>query len=407
MNDRSPADVALPDGWLTSTIGAVTSKVGSGATPRGGAAVYVDEGTALIRSQNIHDNEFRPGGLAFINDDAAIKLKGVTVQAGDVLMNITGDSILRTCQAPTSVLPARVNQHVAIIRANGGADPRFIQKWLTLPAMKEYMLGHSSGGTRKAVTKAHIEGFPLPLPPVAEQKAIGRMLGLLDDKILSNARSVAATHALLDGLSAKLGAGLPLVPLGALAEQMKQTINPANLGEAEVDHFSLPAFDDVGTPERIPASDIMSNKLHVASPAVLVSRLNPRIDRTWWARPSTGVVALASTEFLVLSAPSPLGLAAAWLAVRDGFFRSELQRRVTGTSGSHQRVRPDDALAIDVPDYRTLDAARLEGVSALLESAHHKHLESERLRQLRDDLSPALLTGGLRVPTSWVAEEDA
>jgi type I restriction enzyme S subunit len=134
-----------------------------------------------------------------ITDEAADQLRGVTVEAGDVLLNITGDSILRTCVAPAEVLPARVSQHVAIIRSNGRVDPGFMQKWLSLPAMKHFMLGHSSGGTRKAVTKGHILSFPIPLPPLREQHGISETLGALDGRIASNRKLISLLRNL--GLS--------------------------------------------------------------------------------------------------------------------------------------------------------------------------------------------------------------
>ena len=96
-------------------------KIGSGATPKGGASVYIDEGVSLIRSQNVYNLNFSYSGLAHINDEAAEKLKGVTVYSRDVLLNITGDSVARTCMVPDDVLPARVNQHVSIIRPDESA----------------------------------------------------------------------------------------------------------------------------------------------------------------------------------------------------------------------------------------------------------------------------------------------
>ncbi len=188
MSDFDLPIGAIPSSWSVAELKEVTSKIGSGATPRGGAKVYRDEGTAFIRSQNVLDNEFSVRGLVHIDDDAADALSGVSVLPGDVLFNITGDSILRTCVVPDSVLPARVSQHVAIIRSNGSVDPLFLQKYLTIPAVKEYMLGHSAGGTRKAITKGHIEGFVVPFPPLPEQRAIAEVLGALDDKIESNRR---------------------------------------------------------------------------------------------------------------------------------------------------------------------------------------------------------------------------
>ena len=94
----------------------ITTKIGSGATPSGGQKSYQEEGIALIRSQNVLDFQFSKIGLAFINRKQAERLDNVIVEKGDVLMNITGDSIARVCQVPDDVLPARVNQHVSIIR---------------------------------------------------------------------------------------------------------------------------------------------------------------------------------------------------------------------------------------------------------------------------------------------------
>ena len=71
----------IPKDWSISTLGQVTTKIGSGATPRGGAAVYIDDGVALIRSQNVYDSRFVWDGLARISDEAADALQGVTVRA--------------------------------------------------------------------------------------------------------------------------------------------------------------------------------------------------------------------------------------------------------------------------------------------------------------------------------------
>ncbi|MBE3797143.1 hypothetical protein HJ183_15940 [Vibrio parahaemolyticus] len=103
--------------WKSEPLSAVTSKIGSGSTPRGGDSVYITEGTALIRSQNVYNNEFTSDGLVYIDEKTADKMKGVTVEANDVLVNITGDSVARCCIVNENALPARVNQHVAILRA--------------------------------------------------------------------------------------------------------------------------------------------------------------------------------------------------------------------------------------------------------------------------------------------------
>src|SRR5690554_4251111 len=114
----------------TELLGDITSKIGSGATPRGGSNVYLKEGISLIRSQNVLDYRLTKDGLVYIDEKSARKLNNVTLEQNDVLINITGDSIARTCIVPNEVLPARVNQHVSIVRCKNGYDPSYIQYYL-------------------------------------------------------------------------------------------------------------------------------------------------------------------------------------------------------------------------------------------------------------------------------------
>ena len=104
--------------WRETTLGELTTIIGSGATPRGGSNSYKDKGISLIRSQNVLDLQFTTNGLAFIDHEQADGLKNVIVEKKDVLLNITGDSVARVCMVTNFVLPARVNQHVSIIRAD-------------------------------------------------------------------------------------------------------------------------------------------------------------------------------------------------------------------------------------------------------------------------------------------------
>jgi type I restriction enzyme, S subunit len=178
--------------WTPIRLGDVCTKIGSGATPRGGSEVYSPAGRfALIRSQNVHNDGFRHSGLALIHERHAAELENVEVQEGDVLLNITGDSVARVCQVDPGVLPARVNQHVAIIRPDPEKlAPRFLRYCLISPKMQSMLLSWAgSGGTRNALTKGMIESFALFAPKnVEEQRAIAHILGTLDDKIELNRR---------------------------------------------------------------------------------------------------------------------------------------------------------------------------------------------------------------------------
>lgn len=248
------------------------------------------------------------------------------------------------------------------------------------------------------LNRVQAEQLQIDLPPLEEQRAIAATLGALDDKIESNRRSASLISDLLDTHSEKFGAGLPTVPLGGIATPVKESLNPSNLGNTQVDHFSLPAFDRDARPERVAASSIMSNKLRVPKQAILLSRLNPRFNRTWWASADAEAPAMASTEFLVLTAEDEQRLAAVWLALRDPFFRGEMPKRVTGTSGSHQRVKPDDVLTIEVPDFTSAPTVLQESALTMLKHSESLRAESARLSALRDALLPELLSGRVRVP---------
>ncbi len=169
--------------WKEYKLKDLTTKMGSGATPTGGDNSYQIEGISLIRSQNVLDFQFSCDGLAFIDNEQAEALRNVTVQREDVLLNITGDSVARVCKVPDKILPARVNQHVAIIRANKEKlDSDFLL--YNLQTRKEYILSISEiGATRRALTKGMIEDFDLIIPPLPEQQSIASILSSLDDKI--------------------------------------------------------------------------------------------------------------------------------------------------------------------------------------------------------------------------------
>lgn len=178
--------------WPIVKLGDYCSKIGSGATPKGGNSVYLDNGEiSLIRSQNIYNDGFKSDGLAYITPEAAQKLKNVIIEPNDVLINITGDSVARVCLAPNEFLPARVNQHVAILRVVPEEfEHRYLRYYLTSTKMQNYLLTiASTGGTRNALTKLMLESLAVSKPPLNVQKKIGDVLEQFENKILINTKT--------------------------------------------------------------------------------------------------------------------------------------------------------------------------------------------------------------------------
>ena len=141
------------------------SKIGSGATPRGGKTSYTKHEISFIRSMNVFDYNFEYEELAHINEDQAQELNNVTLQENDILFNITGVSVARCCLLPKGLLPSRVNQHVMIIRPKNSKLSLFLMSALCDSDNKQLLLGISqSGSTREAINKQEIENFTIAIP---------------------------------------------------------------------------------------------------------------------------------------------------------------------------------------------------------------------------------------------------
>ena len=420
-------------------LGMCSLKIGSGATPRGGAKVYISHGVALIRSQNVYNNIFSEDGLAYIGDEHARQLSNVVVAPEDILLNITGDSVARVCQVPQFVLPARVNQHVSIVRPDPTIlDVRFLRYCLVSPYMQAHMLSLAgSGATRNALTKGMIEKFDVPCPPFAEQKAIAHILGTLDDKIELNrqmnrtledmaraifkswfvdfdpvhAKARGAPPAGMDAATAALfpsefeDSALGPIPKGwqvgqirDVAHIVRQSVNPSRYPDEFFDHYSIPAYPH-GKPIVSQGETIKSNKNLVTPNCVLISKLNPRIPRVWLPFIGETHRPICSTEFFVVEPETNATREHLYSLFSSNEFLGSFTAMVTGTSSSHQRVNRDAFLGMDIvlPSehiiqcYSELASPLYKMVSANLD-------ESDTLSELRDTLLPKLMSGELRVP---------
>jgi len=271
--------------WKLIPLKDITLKIGSGATPKGGGDAYKEFGISLIRSQNVLKMVFSKDGLAFIDEKQAHDLRNVIVETSDVLLNITGDSVARCCMVPDYTLPARVNQHVCIIRANKRKlDPHFLM--YSLNFHKEDLLSLSEiGATRRALTKTMVEDFQINLPAIEDQKSIAEVLRSLDDKIDLLHKQNQTLEQLAETMFRHLFLDVPSdseeISLIDLASHIKDGVNPNRFPETLFYHYSLPAFDNGRQPEKVYGKSILSNKYVVSSGDILVSKLNPRTPRIW------------------------------------------------------------------------------------------------------------------------------
>jgi type I restriction enzyme, S subunit len=366
-----------------------------GKTPKKLGGDWSRSGIRVISAMNVKNGRVNDDPVRYVTRDLAERWMPLSLKAGDVIL--TSEAPLGEVAYLTRDVDWCLGQRLFGLRGKPGLlDGRFLYYLLKTGPVRDELLSRATGTTASGIRQAELVKLALDLPPIDEQHSISATLGALDNKIDSNRRIADAALALLDQFAAQAAEVLPLVPLADIAVTLRANFDPASYGEAVIDHFSIPAFDDDQLPQCVPGESIMSNKLLVSQPSVLVSRLNPRTNRTWFAVPEPPRPAGCSTEFMVLHPATGVSVGSLWLAVRSEGFVSVLARRVTGTSGSHQRVRPDDAMGIEVPDVRSLSPERPAEADRLLQLVHQRRVESRRLGALRDALMPGLLSGALR-----------
>lgn len=414
-------------------LGDHCEKIGSGATPRGGKETYSDYGpVALIRSQNVHNDRFSHAGLAFISQEQADQLQNASVKEGDILLNITGDSVARVCQVDSHVLPARVNQHVAIIRPRPERiDPLFLRYYLVTPAMQAHMLGlAAAGATRNALTKSMIEGFRVPDLPLNHQTAIASVLGALDDKIDLNRRMNETLEAMARAIfkdwfvdfgptRAKMEGRAPyLAPeiWSLFPERLDEEGKPEGWREgtlSEIAALNPESWSRANYPDTVDYVDLSNTKWGTieaitqfasdAAPSRAQRILRPGDTIVGTVRPGNGSYAFVSvndltgsTGFAVLRPTQDILREFVYLGATSRENIDRLAHLADG--GAYPAVRPElvSATEIILPPENVF-AIFSELTRPLIDRMEANKLEARTLAATRDLLLPKLMLGEVRV----------
>lgn len=167
----------IPQGWEISRLKQLTSKIGSGSTPTGGASVYVSEGVKFIRSQNVYNDGFVLDDIAYITEQINNQMKGTQVAVGDILFNITGGSIGRCHIVDETLGKANVNQHVSIIRPSL-IFGKYLMYYLQSKAGQEQVSVLQTGGNREGLAASAFGEFWVVVPTPTEQRQIADYLDI-------------------------------------------------------------------------------------------------------------------------------------------------------------------------------------------------------------------------------------
>lgn len=165
----------VPFTWQVLRVKDITKKIGSGVTPKGGSEVYVDSGIPLLRSQNVYDDGLRIEDVSFIDEETHQKMKNSQLKPFDILINITGASIGRTCVVPETFPTANINQHIIFIRMKKSLVP-YASYYFKSNALKEYINLIQAGSSKEALNMGQTLSTPILLPNEKEQTAIAKYL---------------------------------------------------------------------------------------------------------------------------------------------------------------------------------------------------------------------------------------
>ncbi|EIM1710137.1 restriction endonuclease subunit S [Aeromonas dhakensis] len=204
----------VPTDWRVIKLGFLATKIGSGKTPSGGATVYVDDGITFLRSQNVYDDGLRLDDVVHITPDVDMEMAHSRVKPMDILLNITGASIGRTCIVPLGIGSANVNQHVCIIRLNKSEIVRFVSWAVKAQSNKAQIDNAQTGAAREGLNFEQIASLLLSLPPETECEQISDFLDYETARIdrliaqqqrlielLKEKRQAVISHAVTKGLN--------------------------------------------------------------------------------------------------------------------------------------------------------------------------------------------------------------
>jgi len=408
-----------------------------GVTPLKLGSDFVSNGHRVISAKLIKNRriDLSADEPRFVNDVTYRKWMRTPLLSDDVIL--TSEAPLGEVAYISEPLDWCLGQRLFGIRTNKNRlHGRFLYYALQSEEVAHDLYSRATGTTAQGIRQTELRRVKIPLPTIDEQRAIAHILGTLDDKIELNRRMNETLEAMaralfkswfvdFDPVRAKAegrdpGLPKPLADLfsdsfedsvlgeipkgwkvgrfGDVVKQHRDQENPLSSLDDLFHHYSLPAFDEGQTPRLEYGKDIKSLKSRVLAGTILLSKLNPEIERVWMVDVRPDERAVCSTEFLVLHGRPPFGRNYVYSLARSQIFRQQIEGLVTGTSKSHQRAQVDSILnlAVVVPP-SPIVAAFDHSAARLLARTLESRRDSRTLAALRDTLLPKLISGELRV----------
>lgn len=297
-----------------------------------------------------------------------------------------------------------------VFRAKEGiADKDYLYYLVCSPEVREPAIKSMVGSSgRQRVQTDVVRNLEIDVPPLVKQEKIGSFLNLFDDKIALNDRInknlEQQAQALYKAWFVDFDLNAGVMPsnwcvsqISSIAKISTEVFSPSKNPNVEVEHYSIPAYDEKRYPVFEKSDGIKSSKYRLTSNSVMISKLNPDTKRIW--RPyCISNSPICSTEFIVYEPLNPLSRDFVYSIIDSTGFSAFLCSHTTGSTNSRQRATPSITLNYDIvlPDEETVRTF-CSIVSPMYDTIENNIIENQKLTETRDKLLPKLMSGEVDV----------
>ena len=169
IEDEIPFEV--PEGWAWSRLVSLTAIITKGASPKWQGVDYTSSGTMFITSENVEVETLLLESPKFLPEKINKIQPRSILETHDILTNIVGASIGRTCEY-TLVDSANTNQAVAIIRLIAVDMVSYVVKCLNSDYCVNLMFANQVNVARANLSLSSLANFLIPIPPLKEMYRI-------------------------------------------------------------------------------------------------------------------------------------------------------------------------------------------------------------------------------------------
>src|ERR1035437_3495862 len=152
-----------PNGWLSRSGAQVSEIITKGESPRWQGFEYLPNGVLFVTSENVRDGYYDGTNGKFIAPEFHQKLRRSQLRRNDILINLVGASIGRSCLFPLDC-EANVNQAVCVMRPKPDVDARWLALWLQGPRCVSRLLKSGDSSARANISLEDIRDLDFWIP---------------------------------------------------------------------------------------------------------------------------------------------------------------------------------------------------------------------------------------------------